>query len=62
MFDQNCQSCNFFEEAEESDMDIVGHCCRFPPVPYYDPQAETLDTAWPFVHGEYWCGEHEEVE
>jgi hypothetical protein len=52
----SCGECNFFTPYSEDDHG-KGRCQRYPPVPVYVAYNEGVDSRWPEVNGNDWCGE-----
>jgi hypothetical protein len=50
-----CKECRFYDKYIH--LSKRGTCCRYPPVPTGRDYEGDLETEWPIVHEDDWCGE-----
>lgn len=58
-----CRSCRFFQMTHDSDINAIGQCRRFSPVPVYVASALLPRAQWPQVNADKdWCGQYKPVK
>jgi len=53
----NCSQCVFWVADRRGETATTGHCHRYPPGVYINPQSGTIVQKFPSTDRQNWCGE-----
>ena len=52
-----CARCSYWVEDHTATPATAGHCHRYPPAVYVNPQSKTISQKFPVTDRHHWCGE-----